>query len=126
MPNEEREIVEVEHHTQSKDVAYSRTMRWIAENYNSAQDVIQYKSQDEGAIIIKALTPIHRGIGNYFDVRYTLSMGIKDERIRFKYAVGDLVNAYNLSAAEGKTVKDLFHKNIKPQVMASIERKSSF
>lgn len=78
--------------TTSKDVLFSRAKRWVAENFNSAQTVIQNEDKDAGNLIMKAgfsymqVVPLAK-----FDafMHYTFSLSFKDGK--FKY---DLTNFY--------------------------------
>ena len=39
----------------TKDEIFSKTMLWVAEKYNSANDVVQLSDKDAGNIIVKAM-----------------------------------------------------------------------
>lgn len=39
----------------TKDELYKKSLSWVARNYNSANDVIQLKDQENGQIICKGL-----------------------------------------------------------------------
>lgn len=76
----------------NKDVLFSRAKRWVAENFNSAQTVIQNEDKDAGSLIMKAgfsymqVVPLSK-----FDafMHYTFSLSFKDGK--FKY---DLTSFY--------------------------------
>ena len=76
----------------SKNDLYSKINEWFAKSYNSATDVIQLNSKEDGKIIGKGLfvfTVIHR-YNNIktpvlIKVAYTLSIYIKDNK--FKYEI---------------------------------------
>ena len=70
----------------SKAILYRRAKIWIAQNYNSANDVIQYSDRQSGTIICRgsmklfrksALGPVDVGY-----LSYTLTINIKDSKLR--------------------------------------------
>lgn len=73
-----------------KDAAYSFTLAWIAKTYNSANDVVQLKDQDNGLITMQAMGSY------YFDAlktvqivyRYTLEIKIKDDKMKLIFTTG--------------------------------------
>src|SRR5689334_22885937 len=72
--------------TTSKDVLFSKAKRWVAENFNSAQAVIQNEDKEAGNLILKAgfqymqIVPLAK-----FDafMHYTFSLSFKEGK--FKY-----------------------------------------
>jgi hypothetical protein len=76
----------------SKDVLFSRAKRWVAENFNNAQAVIQNEDKDGGNLTLKAgfqywqIVPLSK-----FDafMHYTFSLSFKEGK--FKY---DITNFY--------------------------------
>jgi len=76
----------------SKDVLFSRAKRWVAENFNSAQTVIQNEDKAAGNLVLKAGFPYMQVVPlSKFDafMHYTFSISFKDGK--FKY---DLTNFY--------------------------------
>ena len=70
----------------SKAILYKRANIWIAQNYNSANDVIQYSDKESGTIICKGSMKLFRksGLGP-IDVGYlgyTLTINTKDSKLR--------------------------------------------
>ena len=62
-------------------------MRWAAQTYNSAQDVIQYQDRESGSMVLKGVHQVSRmGVG--IPLNYTATVDVRDERIRFRYNVG--------------------------------------
>lgn len=71
----------------NKDEIFVKISTWIAQKYNSAQDVIQYSDKDAGVIICKGT--FHHKFGSpgfyaqfYGYIDYTLSIKMKDEKYR--------------------------------------------
>lgn len=71
----------------SKDDMFVKASTWIAQKYNSAQDVIQYSDKEAGVIICKGV--FHHEFGSrglysqfYGYIDYTLSIKFKDEKFR--------------------------------------------
>ncbi len=79
------EVVE-EHHLQ-QDQAFSRLLRWAAETYNSANDVVQLQDRETGAIVVKGATSPS---GSTLTMFYTMSMDVRDGRVRFRQSAGDV------------------------------------
>jgi hypothetical protein len=78
--------------TTSKDVLFSRAKRWVAENFNSAQTVIQNEDKEGGSLILKAGFPYMQVVPlSKFDafMHYTFSLSFKEGK--FKY---DITNFY--------------------------------
>jgi hypothetical protein len=89
---EQRSTVIVRDHTLTSAVAYDRFMRWAAQTYNSAQDVIQYQDKPSGSVILKGIHSVNRGgaLGAQIPLTYTLTADVRDSRIRFSYEVGGI------------------------------------
>ncbi len=72
----------------SKLEIFKRANIWIAQNFNSANDVIQYRDEEKGVIVCKGSIAAYRDIGglagnvNFGDISYTLTIDIKDNKIR--------------------------------------------
>jgi hypothetical protein len=76
----------------SKDILFSRAKRWVAENFNSAQTVIQNEDKEAGNLILKAGFPYMQVVPlSKFDafMHYTFSLSFKEGK--FKY---DITNFY--------------------------------
>jgi hypothetical protein len=69
----------------SKSDLFNRSMNWVARAYNSANNVIQLKDQENGQIVCKGIgsAPCALGVVRYF--RYTQIVDIKDGKIRIRY-----------------------------------------
>lgn len=71
----------MEEHTLTQDQAYDRLLRWAAETYNSANDVIQLQDRNTGAIVVKgAVKPERSTVLMY----YTMTIDAREHRVRFR------------------------------------------
>ena len=71
----------------TKSELYIRARAWMANTYNSSQDVLQMDDKEAGKIIGKAITtwPIKGGFGNLLcesPIHYTITIDIKDGKYR--------------------------------------------
>lgn len=86
------DIVEIKGKT--KEEIFELSQQWIAKSFNSANDAIQYKSVDEGKVIIRGITQpscdasvskIECQGYSKAKIIYTLTIDIKDDKTRFKF-----------------------------------------
>jgi len=77
-----------------KNALFNDSKKWAANNFNSAQDVIQYESLSEGKLIIRAISsPVcdstvgRLQCGGYSQAKISFNMTIdlKDNRARLKF-----------------------------------------
>lgn len=69
----------------SKSELFLLAQSWMAANYKSANDVVQMIDKEAGRIIGKGSLKAPAkpmGMGNYYWVRYTITIDVKDNRIR--------------------------------------------
>jgi len=91
---DQRNYVEI--HNVTKDIAFNKTMEWIALNYNSAKSVIQLSDKLNSKIIIKAKLALNiqiDGLGTIFEkgyLDYTLNISLKDNKAKFTFYTGKL------------------------------------
>lgn len=76
-------VIEVE--GLQKDKIYQKSLEWIALNYRSADDVIQFKNQDAGKIIAKG-SFISNRFGKKGWIRHILVLDFKDGRYRYTFS----------------------------------------
>ena len=81
----------------TKDEMFSKAMLWVADKYNSANDVVQLSDKDAGNIIVKAMYNHRYGKamtygGSWGNITYTLSIQFKDDKYRI--AVGPFIHEY--------------------------------
>ena len=85
----------------TKDEMFSKAMLWVAEHYNSANDVVQLSDKDAGNIIVKALYNHRYGkymfYGNSWgNISYTLSIQFRDDK--YKISVGPFIHEHEIPA----------------------------
>ncbi|MDU6663528.1 MAG: DUF4468 domain-containing protein [Bacteroides sp.] len=131
-------VIEVEN--KSKNEIYSGLRIWVAENYKSAQAVIQMEDKDAGVILVKALFSYEYGKLRYSaytgHVDYTLKLQAKDGRFRAEMSnfthTNKVGNAPNCSlglitTAEEYTDKGMhktFHNNVWNDIKKKAEAES--
>lgn len=89
---------------------YTKAKLWIAENFRSANDVIQLDSPETGTIICKGIYVYDQGKLSEMRVHMTLKVEAKDNRFRYTVTVSDMragtrdVSGYSMYAKspEGK------------------------
>jgi hypothetical protein len=106
---------------ETKQELFQKTLEWIALNYKSSDDVIQYKNEDTGKIIIKG----NFGTDIFFKqgwLRHTAIFEFKDGRIRYTYTdfsyyssgSGDMSFEKNMSSK--KKIMALMEDNINKSI----------
>lgn len=88
MSEDMREVQTIEQHDLSKQEAYDRLMRWVAQTYTSANDVVQRSDEETGTIIVKGAERISRAGLETFAVRYGMTIDVRDGKVRFTQRVG--------------------------------------
>ncbi len=76
------DVIDVESLT--KVELYKKTLEWIAINYKSAEDVIQFKDEESAKIILKG----NFSTGLFMKqgwIRHTLILEFKDNKFRYTY-----------------------------------------
>ena len=79
----------------SSSELYNSLKLWVAENYNSANDVIQLDDKENGILIIKGYIPVAIKImtGMYtFDVRTNFKFETKDGKFRYTADVTNILD----------------------------------
>jgi len=76
----------------SKDLLYSNAKEWFVHAFNSANNVIQYDSKDEGKLIGKGNFTFHgkaftSGTSSTGPVTFTITIEVKDNK--YKYTLTD-------------------------------------
>ncbi len=91
-----------ETHTLTQAEAYTRLRRWAAQTYSSAGEVIQMDDAASGTLVVKGAELVSRNGIDSFPLGYTLTMDVRDNRLRFTERVGDPLRA----VIAGTTVSD--------------------
>lgn len=73
----------------AKDL-YTKAKLWIAENFKSANDVIQLDSPETGSIICKGIYVQNAGTLTEFRGHFTFKIEAKDNRFRYTITVTDI------------------------------------
>lgn len=121
----ERTSEVVETTTQPKTEAYNRIMRWAAQSYGSAQDVIQRSDPETGTIVLAGITDVQRAPGVSFPRAYNLTIDVRDERIRFTYTVGESSVAHGLQRNELERMMTYF-TSLRMRVLEAVNRSDNF
>jgi len=106
----------------SKDQLFDKAKIWLAENFASSQDVIQYENQEKGTIIGKGSIPHYRapGLGMLVrvgDLRFTIVINTKDDKIRVT-----IKDIYVMNFTYGRETPLKRHMKIwKPKLEKSIQ-----
>lgn len=76
----------------SKDLIFERSIKWIAQNFKSAKQVIDYQDKEAGSIIAKGIIPdvqytpsIDSTISYTVSISFTLTFDTKDAKARYSY-----------------------------------------
>jgi hypothetical protein len=75
----------------SKDQIFDKSLRWIAQNFRSAKDVIDYQDKASGSIIAKGIIPnVDYGAMINGDLHFTLTIDCRDGKARYIYTNIDM------------------------------------
>lgn len=88
--NNEGQWEYVETHSTTKDSAFAQTIEWISINFKSAKTVIQFQDKESGKLVLKGLEPFTNMYRTDY-CNYTLTISIKDQKMRFRYELGEIV-----------------------------------
>lgn len=74
----------------SKNDIYDRSFRWIAQNFKSAKEVIDYQDKASGSIIAKGIISDVKYLNNFHlnsigDLHFTLTIDCRDGKARYVY-----------------------------------------
>lgn len=77
----------LEYPSLSKDILFDRTLKWIANNFRSAKQVIEYQDKESGAIIGNGVVNITAdgSIIGPFPVGFTMNIDLKDGKARYRF-----------------------------------------
>jgi len=77
----------VEYPTYSKQVLFDKTLKWIANNFRSAKQVIEYQNIESGAIVGNGIVDVQvEGTVMGTDIEFTMNIDIKDEKVRYRFS----------------------------------------
>lgn len=111
----------------SKADAYARFRRWAAQTYNSANSVIQMDDPNSGTLVLKGAETISRMALVTFPMGYTMTMDIRDNRVRFTQVVGVPLDSKIGGTTGGDAAKMRDHfATLRASAMASLTRTDDF
>ncbi len=125
---EMREVVTIEEHNFSQDEAYERLMRWVAQTYNSANDVVQLDDKEAGTIIVKGAVDVTRSMMMVsYPASYTTTIDVRDQRVRFTQRVGGSLNPEisDPLAGEAKQVH-VYFEVLRADAMRALREEDTF
>ncbi|MCS4197338.1 DUF4468 domain-containing protein [Salinibacter ruber] len=124
---EVKPVTSIESHPHDKNTAFSRAEEWMAKNYVSADEVIQMKDKEDGTIVaqgIREATPWGT-IGNkHFS--YTLTLDIRDEKMRFTYELNGWEDFMKNQEQDVKNMKEWFRNELKPEILSFVRQEDTF
>ena len=86
----------VEYPVLTKDVIFSRTMKWIANNFKSAKQVIEYQDKEAGSIVGNGVTDIKaEGALVGVELEFTMNVDIKDYKARCRFINLNILDVIN-------------------------------
>ncbi len=86
----------------SKSEIFASINKWIALNYNSAQNVVQLNDKESGNIIVKGINEaVYKNVMVEFN--HTMEINVKDNKFRIIYTLTDIITpapvaGYNLES----------------------------
>lgn len=84
-----------------KDALFAASKKWIADNYQSAESVIQTEDKTTGQIIGKGRSYVPYDSSDKFKVgfnlKYSIQIDVKDNKCRFRIYDIEPVNSYDIS-----------------------------
>ena len=120
---EQRDKSFIETQPLDKDTAYDAVLEWLAKNFYSANNVIQLKDKDRGTIVVQAIGSyyydiLHTLVNNY---HYTLTVNIKDQKIKLDFNTNDIVESGQLPQA--KDLDDIYdnYSKIKDEIISYLK-----
>lgn len=69
----------------SKNDIFDKANVWIAESFGSYKSVVEMKDRDTGIIVLNGLIDHNLGLGSWIHCRYTMTIDIKDNKIRITF-----------------------------------------
>lgn len=110
-----------QHDSIKKTDLFYKINKWIAKNYNSAQDVIQMSNEESGNIILKGnskilytnqfkiLYPNNKLSTNLVELKFNhqLEINVKDNKYRVIFSVGDVISDPNDIYKSSDLINDL-------------------
>ena len=119
---------EVVSHPHSKDKAFTQARRWVAQNYRSADEVIQMSDKENGTLVVNGVhsfTPAGM-LTNVENFEYSLTLDIRDEKMRLTFDPIGWSTFSNLRAGDKETINNHYRQTIKPSLLRYVRQDDSF
>lgn len=104
----------------SKDKLFDAARVWVAKSFSMDLDVIQYANRREGIVVGETYIPYQRkgavGLPNNFEMRFTITVEVKKDRVRTTFTNLRLVE---ISKPEALWVSDV--EPVHKRLLASVE-----
>ncbi len=104
----------------SKDKLFDAARTWVAKSFSTDLDVIQYANRREGIVVGETFIPYQRresmGLAGNYDLRFTITVEVKKDRVRTTFT--------NLRLVEISKPEALWASDVKPahkRLLASVE-----
>jgi len=120
-------VEEVIEHSLSQDEAYTQAYRWAAENFVSANEVIQMEDKSSGTLVLKGAneTSVANVPGKSGIFLYTLTLDIRDEKMRLTFDPKGWAD-YRTSNDDVDNAVEHFRTSIKPSLVSYLESDDDF
>lgn len=122
-------IQDVVQHPHSQKVAFNKSKRWAAQNFNSANSVIQEEDEESGTLVMKGVESVKNvsggGMTPYYDVSYTLTLDIRDEKMRLTFTPRTTEENI-LRTGMAKNIREFYKNDLKPNLLKEVRQSDSF
>jgi hypothetical protein len=119
---------EVVSHPHPKDKAFNQARRWVAQNYGSADEVIQMSDKEAGTLVVKGVhsfTPAGM-LTEVENFEYSLTLDIRDQKMRLTFDPIGWSTFPNLRAGDKETIHNHYRQTLKPSLLRYVRRDDSF
>lgn len=106
----------------SKEDGFERLRRWVAETYNSANDVVQLQDAETGEIVVKG-----QELVGTVRASYTMAIDVRDGRVRFRQTPGEARGAGgNYFSVNDARALSQFFEDLRRSALAAIAVDDTF
>ena len=119
---------EIVNHPHSKDKAFTRAQRWAAQTFVSANEVIQMEDRESGTLVMKGVRqmPIYGMIGEEGFFNYTLTLDIRDQKMRITYDLEGWSDFPRDQARDVEKMKEYYENELKPSLLSFVREEDDF
>jgi hypothetical protein len=125
LPVEERQIVVIEPHSRDAGTAFERIARWGLRNFNFPKDAIAVSAPSQGLIVFKEFGIIRRKENELTSIGYTLTIDVRDERIRFTFTIGEPNDVAITTESDAQQMREYF-TYLRESILRAIEEDDTF